>query len=146
MRRYTNSLHKVLDLDLRDQIDAALLRQPPGMATIAQVYAGFGLKAKGISPKALERYSKRLWAEGPWFGRIGPHHGAAGRIRPTGHEAIDRAILGFLTAMAEFSEAMVGPRVQGRSCRRHIANAGVQERSGPPVADHAQRSRRGRAS
>jgi len=56
----TNSLHELLDVELRAKVERDLVEQPPGRATYRQVWEHHELGEQGISLRAVERYGGYL--------------------------------------------------------------------------------------
>lgn len=69
----TNSLHERLPVELRRQVEEALIEQPPGLETYAKVHAHFQLDGHNVSIKALERYGGylRTLARNQWIRQVG---------------------------------------------------------------------------
>lgn len=60
-RSRTNNLHKLIDLEIRAEIDRDLVEQPPGRETYDKVYAAYPVLAEtGVSFQTLKRWGKYL--------------------------------------------------------------------------------------
>lgn len=68
----TNSLHKLLDPELRRQVERDLVEQPPGRETYEKVYEYYSLGDAGISFTAMARYGGylRTLARNRWIGEV----------------------------------------------------------------------------
>jgi predicted amino acid-binding ACT domain protein len=71
----TNSLHEKLSPEVRKQVEADLIEQPPGRETYAKVWEYYSLGELGISKTALGRYGGflRAMARNEWIGEVADH-------------------------------------------------------------------------